>query len=99
MKIIGPGDYFFDSATVTSLRFQIEKLLVSYRRLSVAGFQANPREVRWHEVPKFHYALHVGLQAAFGNPRFSWTYADEDFMGHVKTICGIAPRALLHTRW
>ena len=42
--------------------------------------------MRWHEVPKFHYFIHIGLQASLGNPRFAWTYMDEDFMGFLKDI-------------
>ena len=40
----------------------------------------------WNEVPKHHYCQHLADQAAQQNPRYCWTYPDEDFMGYVKSI-------------
>ena len=39
-------------------------------------------------VPKFHLFQHL-CEIQFqikGNPRFFWTYADEDLVGHMKEI-------------
>ena len=38
---------------------------------------------------KSHYAQHIGidvLRSGF-NPRFGWTYQDEDYMGRVAQVC------------
>ena len=38
----------------------------------------------FHEVPKFHYVWHIIFQSRIANPRFNWTYPDEDFMRILK---------------
>jgi len=51
------------------------------------------RGMSWHQVPKFHVMEHIAVQASFQNPRWSWTYVDEDFMGILKDIvesCSVA---------
>ena len=40
----------------------------------------------WHQVPKFHLMEHIPLQAVYQNPKWSWTFTDEDFMGILKDI-------------
>ena len=70
---------------VVSLQGHIHDSLVAYRHLSAAADGAN--EYRWNEVPKFHYFVHIGLQALYGNPRFHWCYMEEDFMGVLEDIC------------
>ena len=40
----------------------------------------------WHCTPKLHFALHLALLSRSMNPRFAWTYGDEDFMGLVKRV-------------
>ncbi len=40
----------------------------------------------WHQVPKFHFLEHLSLQSRFQNPKWSWTYTDEDFMGIMKDV-------------
>ena len=42
----------------------------------------------FHEVPKFHYVWHIILQSLIANPRFNWTYPDEDFMRILKARFG-----------
>ena len=41
---------------------------------------------RWGPIIKMHYAMHIAIQARVTNPRFGWTYMDEDFMGLLKQI-------------
>jgi len=42
----------------------------------------------WKIVPKHHLFQHLCLHQAhrFGNPRFYWTYADEDMVGHMMEV-------------
>jgi hypothetical protein len=40
----------------------------------------------WSIVPKFHYAMHLGAQAAWENPRFSQAYSGEDFVGRLSKL-------------
>ena len=43
--------------------------------------------MRWHQVPKFHYFAHWGLEMnSRWNPKFAWCYGDEDLMGILKQI-------------
>ena len=58
---------------------------MSYRHLSAPAHAA--AQARWHEVPKFHHFVHIGLQSLHGNPRFHWCYMEEDFMGVLEDIC------------
>ena len=55
-----------------------------YRWLCARALSEDRR--MWNDVPKQHFCLHLAEQAAQQNPRFCWTYPDEDFMGYVKRI-------------
>ena len=58
---------------------------------------------------KAHYCMHIAddLRSSGFNPRFSWTYGDEDFMGRISqiakaTLRGRGPHrlgAVLFERW
>ena len=43
----------------------------------------------FHMTEKSHYAQHIGLDLlrTGSNPRFGWTYGDEDFMGRISQVC------------
>ena len=43
---------------------------------------------RWKMTPKFHLWQHLAewVPRAWGNPRFFWTYADEDMIGSMIEI-------------
>ena len=36
--------------------------------------------------------MHVALQSRFINPRLCWCYADEDYMGVIKTSAGASAK-------
>lgn len=40
----------------------------------------------WLVTPKFHYWFHLAVFARFANPRTSWTYADEDYVGRLAKV-------------
>ncbi len=61
------------------------KVLRHYNALSSLA-RAEGRGRTWHQVPKFHFMQHLALQARVQNPKFSWTYIDEDFMGIMRDI-------------
>ena len=86
-NVIEGEPYMMSRAAADAARVHVESAIAFYRQLSAKAFFEDPPVLRWKEVPKCHYALHVGLQASSGNPRFTWTYTDEDFMGYAKTIC------------
>ena len=41
---------------------------------------------RWNVVPKMHFFAHIALTCRYQNPRTTWNYMDEDFMGIMKEI-------------
>ena len=45
----------------------------------------------WHVVPKHHYLWHLAEEASHLNPRMSWCYSNEDFVGKLATI-GLSTR-------
>eukprot|EP00438_Fugacium_kawagutii_P002866 Skav222160 [mRNA] locus=scaffold3048:43996:45267:- [translate_table: standard] len=40
----------------------------------------------WHTVGKFHMAKHMAMSFKFGNPRFSWCFQSEDFVGRLAKL-------------
>eukprot|EP00974_Lingulodinium_polyedra_P077268 7479545-Lingulodinium_polyedra.AAC.1 len=49
----------------------------------------------WYVTEKNHYAQHVGIDllATKFNPRFGWTYADEDYVGRIAQTARACTRA------
>ena len=78
--------HFLSAEQVAQLREGMEACLQHYRWLHVAAYDAAPRRYMWNEVPKHHDCQHLAQQAELQNPRWSWCYPDEDFMGYLKTI-------------
>ena len=63
------------------------ELTAMYSKLARISFDRGLK--LWKVTPKMHLFLHLVLEQAwaFGNPRFWWTYGDEDLVG---TMIGIA---------
>jgi hypothetical protein len=40
----------------------------------------------FHVIPKMHYWIHLAHNSRYVNPRMSWCYADEDFIGRIKLV-------------
>ena len=57
-----------------------EQLASMYARLAAMSFERGLR--LWKLTPKLHLFLHLCVDQAvvFGNPRFWWTYGDEDLV-------------------
>ena len=67
----------------------VEALLKHWSLLSRTSLE---RDLKlWHVVPKHHYFWHIGQEAAHLNPRMSWCYANEDFVGKLATV-GLSTR-------
>ena len=89
-----PGDQHALLAT------SVSKVLNHYSWLAKHSME-NGR-LQYSLVPKFHFLHHLAEQAKFCNPRFSWTYMSEDFVGHVVGLArscapGTGPLRLLPT--
>lgn len=40
----------------------------------------------YHIVPKFHFFMHIAFNARYINPRFTWCFRAEDFVGNIATL-------------
>ena len=68
------------------------QLMSFYSQLADMGFTGNYK--LWKASPKMHLFMHLCLhQAIFnGNPRYYWTYGDEDLVGRLISIAeGLHP--------
>ena len=64
----------------------VEEFLMHYCLLAEHSLEQAQPKFRWSIVPKHHYFWHLGKQATDLNPRMSWCYANEDFVGKISTI-------------
>ena len=66
---------------------------VHHQRLAYDAMQAKRK--LWYVTEKAHYFQHVGITilATRWNPRFSWRYLDEDYMGRCSQVAKNCMRA------
>lgn len=58
---------------------------------SLCTFYAAKGLALFNITPKNHYLCHIGIGAAWLNPRLAWCYAGEDFMRHIRRMgAGVA---------
>jgi hypothetical protein len=43
-------------------------------------------DTMYHIVQKFHFAIHLACSVSRGNPRFTWTYQAEDWVGRMASL-------------
>ena len=79
-------DYLLPPDQQARFENHVDRLLLTYRSLHIHAQTSAPPKRMFHEVPKFHWLQHIKLQSRFVNPRLSWCYADEDFMGIMKKM-------------
>ena len=53
--------------------------LQAYSALSAVAIEKG--QMRWSQLPKHHFFAHLAQQSRYLNPRWSWTYGFEDFVG------------------
>jgi hypothetical protein len=99
--ILSEGDRFLSNAQKDELSRLGALFLTLYGDLSKEAVTNGVRA--WKLTPKFHAMIHICEQQAFLNPRFSWTYRDEDFQRLLKQIAvQCHPSTVPHTvlyRW
>ena len=80
------GLYPFHLPTAVSQKMlvDIEACLQHWSLLSRLSLERNIK--LWHVVPKHHYLWHLAEEARHLNPRMSWCYANEDFVGKLATL-------------
>ena len=64
----------------------VESFLVHYNFLAEKSLTCVPAKHLWNLATKHHYFWHLAMQAKDLNPRFTWCYANEDFVGKISTI-------------
>ena len=69
-------------------RDEISQLFLMFMRLyKLLAREALDASVRaWKMSPKFHLCQHACELQTHMNPRYCWTYSDEDLQGHVKLV-------------
>ena len=72
---------FLNEATKNIIPGLGRNLCVLYGQLSAEAFALGKK--LWKFTPKFHLFLHLceWQVPSLGNPRFWWTYSDEDLVG------------------
>ena len=64
----------------------VDNFLAHYVVLAERSMQSVPPKCLWNMSTKHHYFWHIGMQAQDLNPRLSWCYSNEDFVGRISTI-------------
>ena len=64
----------------------VEQFLWHYSFLAEKSLTHVPAKCLWNITPTHHYFWHLAMQANDLNPRMSWCYANEDFVGKISTI-------------
>ena len=83
-RIIYAGGEFLTEGESQEVRTAVFGFLKHWAHLAEDAMQ---RKLRlWQVLPKHHYFAHIGLEAAFWNPRFVHTYIDESFIGRICEI-------------
>ena len=82
-EILNSESQFFSGLIRAEMPILGQRLAEAYMVLSIRYLDRNQKLCKF--VPKFHLWEHLTeYQAAeFGNPRYFWTYADEDLVGLV----------------
>ena len=80
------GNYPFRLPTEvsTTITKSVDALLTHYSHLAVESVKN--KVMRWAVVPKHHYMWHLARESTEINPRFTWCYANEDFVGKMAVI-------------
>ena len=84
-EVLKSVEQVLDIEEQVHLEDSITRTLVHYNALSTWANLSDQRHL-WHQVPTFHFFMHIALASRVSNPRLSWTYNDEAFMGILKAI-------------
>ena len=87
----------FPSPPEADLALQLmETALASYAFLNREAGSRN--RLLYNVVPKVHYAWHLAYNFRFMNPRHTWTYKCESWVGHVSKIAASCSNGVRLTR-
>eukprot|EP00959_Pyramimonas_sp_CCMP1952_P456598 9473443-Pyramimonas_sp.AAC.1 len=93
---------FFPVSVKDELAQLARAFINAYSQLSAEAIASRKRA--WKMTPKFHTFVHLAEHQSFMNPRFYWTYSDEDLQRLMKEIASslhsshLAPMAGGHVK-
>jgi hypothetical protein len=82
--IINVRQMFLEPHESARLIEHVHKSCLCYAALAKRGADAGTK--LYNLTPKFHYWMHMAWFAKFENPRQSWTYANEDYVGRIAKV-------------
>ena len=81
-EIIDGNGLFLTDIAKAEIKIVGNRLCQGYAKLAASHAAANLK--LWKCTPKLHLFLHIcEWDVELGNPRFYWTYADEDMVGQM----------------
>ena len=83
-EVMHKADYTMTSSEYKIFQLSATKFLLEYNWLAAHAMEND--EPRFSVVPKHHYFAHLVQQARFLNPRFTWCYSSEDFVGRMSAL-------------
>ena len=83
-RLVATSAYFMSAADATLLLGNVHSCILHYCYL--ASFYASRGQKFFLVVPKMHAWFHQAVFARYCNPRTSWTYANEDYVGRIATV-------------
>ena len=87
-EIVDTDARFFTAPVLEELKRIGQEFMGCYIALSIEAAESVPPVHAWKLVPKFHIWQHLAewVPSIWGNPRFFWTYCDEDLIGSMTEI-------------
>jgi hypothetical protein len=86
------GPDFFTDSEVALLQRNIDRVLAHQNWLHTHA--ADNGFKHYNVTIKSHMLWHMGRDAKYYNPRFGWTYNDEDFVGKIASLCRSVTRSV-----
>lgn len=86
---------YLPNDVVDELQAAIDKCLAHYCFLRGQALAMTPRRLLWNFVPKHHHWWHLGQESRWMSPRLTWTYNNEDWVGHMSLIGGACRHAVI----
>ena len=77
---------FMEEAAAADAFEQMKQSLQHYAWLHMHFYKLSPESGMFPVRPKFHWCYHIGASTKYMNPRHSWTYRNEDWVGRMSRL-------------
>jgi len=84
VKLIDKLPIVLTSQQAELCQFHVHQFLGHYGWLSQWAEELG--RYAYHIVPKFHFLDHIGDSCFYINPKYTWCFKSEDFVGHIATM-------------